>query len=214
MSNSDSTKRGVRFKDMTGQVFGMLTVVRVNGKKYSGYMWLCHCECGQESTVWGGSLRAGSSRSCGCQIREATVSRNQRHGMRHEPEYSTFRNMWQRCTNPRHPKFKEYQGRTPPEDWRDFSRFLSDMGRMPEPGQTIERIRNDLPYGPGNCRWASKADQNRNKGNSVRVQLQGVDLCAAEACLKAGIKPSTFYRRRGLGWSIERASEGLFKPCN
>lgn len=52
--------------DLTGQVFGKLTVIRRNGIIYPQAAWLCQCECGNTSTVRGQSLRIGDTTSCGC----------------------------------------------------------------------------------------------------------------------------------------------------
>ena len=55
------------FKDLTGQVFGKLTVVNFTGtNKRSQAKWLCKCECGNEKTVIGSSLTSGNTKSCGC----------------------------------------------------------------------------------------------------------------------------------------------------
>jgi hypothetical protein len=56
--------------DLTGQVFGRLTVVSLSGKRGSGgnRFWLCHCQCGNGTLVTGSDLRrtTGNTRSCGC----------------------------------------------------------------------------------------------------------------------------------------------------
>ena len=62
----------MRALDLTGQRFGALTVIERAGS----YMhetaqfatWLCRCDCGNEKIVIGTNLRAGHTKSCGCQI--------------------------------------------------------------------------------------------------------------------------------------------------
>ena len=57
-------------KDLTGQVFGKLTVVNFAGRdKWGNRTWLCKCECGNEQTVTGAMLTAGNTKSCGCLVR-------------------------------------------------------------------------------------------------------------------------------------------------
>lgn len=62
-------------KDLTGMVFGRLTVVRHAGTNAKGVnMWLCHCECGKEKIVRGDALRYGLTKSCGCFAHETRVA--------------------------------------------------------------------------------------------------------------------------------------------
>lgn len=86
------------------------------------------------------------------------------HGMRRTSTYTIWSGMIQRCTNPRHPNFADYGGRgiTVCERWLTFVNFLADMGERPE-GLSIDRIDNDGNYEPGNCRWATAAEQAVNK---------------------------------------------------
>ena len=63
----ETKKHASNFKDLTGQRFGRLVVVRHYGKdKHRGLTWLCKCDCGNEKVTAGRSLRSGSTKSCGC----------------------------------------------------------------------------------------------------------------------------------------------------
>lgn len=53
--------------DETGNVYGKLTVIEQKKSRNGQARWRCQCECGKETDVAGGELRAGNSRSCGCQ---------------------------------------------------------------------------------------------------------------------------------------------------
>ena len=54
-------------KDLTGLRFGKLTVKTQNGvNKWGNTIWLCECDCGNETTVVSGSLTNGFTNSCGC----------------------------------------------------------------------------------------------------------------------------------------------------
>lgn len=73
--------------------------------------------------------------------------------------------MIQRATNPKNTNWHHYGGRgiTVCDRWRVFDNFLADMGERPE-GKTIDRYPdNDGNYEPGNCRWATPSEQQRNK---------------------------------------------------
>ena len=55
-------------RDLTGQVFGRLTVIECAGKPKGKktYSWLCRCECGNTSVVDVSALTSGNTKSCGC----------------------------------------------------------------------------------------------------------------------------------------------------
>jgi hypothetical protein len=86
------------------------------------------------------------------------------HGKSRSPLYSTWVYMVQRCTNPKASHYRDYGGRgiTICDRWRTFTNFLADMGPRPD-GLTLDRIDNDGNYEPGNCRWATRSEQQRNK---------------------------------------------------
>ena len=79
-------------------------------------------------------------------------------------EWRAWYNMHQRCENPRDISYKNYGGRGLGiiKRWKEFDEFLKDMGPCP-PGLTLDRKDNDKGYTKRNCRWATKAEQNRNR---------------------------------------------------
>jgi hypothetical protein len=107
-----------------------------------------------------------------------------------------------RCTNPRVAAFKHYGGRgiAMCDRWRDdFEAFQADMLPTYRRGLTIERIDNNGPYSPENCRWATKAEQNRNKRNNVLVETPSGPMRMAEAAERYGINHGTLRNRRHRG---------------
>jgi hypothetical protein len=91
------------------------------------------------------------------------------------PELKARDHAKSRCTNPRDPKFPNYGGRgiRMCARWAEsFEAFLADMGQRPA-GTTLDRIDVDGNYEPGNCRWATPAEQARNRTDNVIVEING-----------------------------------------
>lgn len=59
-------ENGRKFEDLTGQRYGRLTVMGLFGKINGARKWNCRCDCGAERVVYGKSMRAGHTVSCGC----------------------------------------------------------------------------------------------------------------------------------------------------
>lgn len=117
-----------------------------------------------------GSLRSGHTQSCGCYFLEVCHERNLTHGATREgrfsPEYQSWVGMIARCENPRKQHWAHYGGRgiRVCARWRkSFEAFFADMGRKPAPNHSIDRIDVDGNYEPGNCRWATQAEQIKNR---------------------------------------------------
>lgn len=131
-------------------------------------------------------------------------------------EYKCWTAMKDRCLKPNHYAFHRYGGRGIKicDRWMSFENFLSDMGARPllENKMTLDRINNDGPYSPENCRWATYLEQNRNRSDNVSVTIGGVDYPSISAAAEAiGIKRKTLERRVRKGWAIEQLSRST-KP--
>jgi hypothetical protein len=167
--------------------FGRLTVLRRTDNHPRGCVqYICRCSCdGKEVVVLSANLQSGKTKSCKCLQREVRANeylrpritrithRYMRAGKR-TPEGHSWDSMIQRCTNPNRREFKHYGGRGIQvcDRWRNsFTTFLGDMGPRPE-GTTLDRFpNNDGNYEPGNCRWATKSEQERNKRPRKQIDL-------------------------------------------
>ncbi len=153
-----------------GDRFGRLLIVGPSPRlSPRNKRWACICDCGNKKAVGQGELTSGKTKSCGCLRRELTAKNRTTHGNarrgKHSREYRIWRGIISRCTLETNPAWSDYGGRgiTVCERWlNSFETFLADMGRCPT-GMSIERKHNDGGYHPGNCVWATAAQQAKNR---------------------------------------------------
>lgn len=208
-----------RAQDLTGQRFGRLIVLAYAGKDGPHHMWRCACDCGGTKVARQGNLVHSGVRSCGCLRRESEARNGTIYGLLaggKPPEYKIWGAMIRRCTKPQDKSFHRYGGRgiTVCDRWRygedgkrGFQCFIEDMGWRPSPTHQIERRENDQGYAPGNCCWATRTAQIRNRRSTKMVTFRGAQMPLAAAAELAGV-PLKLAQSRIYGvnkWSAERA---------
>lgn len=147
---------------------------------------LVQCECGKIYEVESTFARDGNGHWC----RDCTDIRR-----RVCPEFSAevnsrfqgvLKEMQNRCYNPQHPRYSRYGGRgiTVYDEWRnDLAKFIRYVTTLPGwdiRTNEIDRIDNNLGYIPGNLRFVSTKENNRNRSSNIRLEHRGKNMCVME----------------------------------
>lgn len=194
--------------DITGQRFGYLIALEHVGHVNGHALWRCRCDCGEVIEARSEKLRCGRRLSCGRgghrYFRRLLVDGGPASS---SSEYKSWMKMRERCNNEGYERYAAYGGRgiVVCDRWSSFENFYLDMGDKPTPAHTIDRIDNDGPYSPENCRWATRAEQRRNMRSSVYIEYGGRRLLLMDLAAELGLSRSNIYSRLRLGWTLERA---------
>lgn len=159
-------ERAHNFKNLEGEVFGRLTVIKLSKKsKPKAIYWECLCQCGNIKSISSSSLCSGNTKSCGCLRKEMLSSSKSTHKKSGSPEYNCYHHMIKRCYNKNNNVYKYYgaRGIKVCDRWLEsFENFYEDMGSRPSSRHSIDRINNDGDYEPGNCKWSTQSEQTIN----------------------------------------------------
>ena len=130
-----------------------------------------------------------------------------KHGHSESPTYQVWCRMRGRCLSPTNPDYRYYgaRGISICQRWESFALFLEDMGERPSLNHSIERIDNNGNYEPGNCRWATRAEQSRNTRRTVYLTHDGRTMCLEDWARETGLNRGTINSRLKLGFSVAEA---------
>lgn len=190
---------------MLGKRFGRLTVVEQATKRSDTHRyWKCQCDCGKVIEVPTTNLNGGKSRSCGCYHRDNLTERNTTHGMTGTRLFNIWCEIRRRCDDDTRENYPRYGGRGI-RYHRVFDTFQGFLDNIPEgyaDHLTIDRIDVDGDYEPGNLRWATNSEQQRNKRNNHLVELSdGLRRTIADASGMFGIPERVISDRLSRGWN-------------
>ena len=196
------------FIDLTGQRFGRLLVIECVGRsKNQKSIWRCKCDCGKEKIILAASLRNGRSQSCGCLHNELLIKTFTTHGLGNTRLASIKKGILKRCYKPKCKSYKGYgeRGIYVCEEWlNNPSAFFEwSLSNGYEDHLSIDRIDNDGPYSPENCRWATQTEQANNTRRNRILTLNGVSQSPASWARELKVNVGTIYSRMHQNWTDE-----------
>lgn len=172
------------FKDISGQVFERLTVIKFLCIKNRSSFFLCKCICGNETVASSANLKSGHTKSCGCLRKELSstrfIAKLTTHGLRQTRFHKVWEGMMARCYNSKHKSYPNYGGRNiiVCDRWHSFVNFIADKYQSYLDFATIHGEKNttgDRPnpngnYEPSNHKWATPKDQGLTRRNSSKTK--------------------------------------------
>jgi hypothetical protein len=187
----------MRMGDIAGRTIGSLLVLEIHEEKSrcGKQHWICECDCGNKRVVSRSNLarflRGGygtiSCRECAGAVRRASVTT---HNLSYSQEHKAWDYMKRRCYYVKFDKYDRYGGRgiVVCDRWvNSFEAFYADMGPKPSPRHSLDRIDNDGPYSPNNCRWATPHEQATNTCRTRYIEYNGVRKRVAEWAEDVGV---------------------------
>lgn len=169
-----------------------------DGRRFAVFL----CDCGRRKIMDLENVKSGRSKTCGCSARKPKS-----HGKCGSLTYVTWAAMKQRCAESSlNPQYYRDKGISVCERWKNsFEAFVADMGERPSKQHSIDRIDSNGNYEPGNCRWATIKEQNRNTSANVILTHNGKTMCMTDWAIELGVETGIIADRLRLGWSVERA---------
>ena len=201
----------VKAIDLSGERFGKLIVIKkVGTDKHRKSIWLCKCDCGNETFTTRNHLIDRSTQSCGCLFKQCVKERRTSHGASDTRLYSIWRSMLARCTYEKQIGYQRYGGRGVSicDEWRfDFTNFYEwAMVNGYSDHFTIDRIDVNGNYEPCNCRWVTQKEQSNNKTNNHFLTYMGKTQTMSQWAEELGINSSTLESRiNQYHWDVEKA---------
>jgi hypothetical protein len=195
VNQKKENKREMVKRDLTGQIFNRLTVLKSSENKNGKTTWLCKCDCGNECKVYTICLTKGFIPPC------------KSHGMTESKEYKAWCLMKSRCYVVHNNQYLRYGGRGIKvcDRWlHSFENFYADMGNKPTSKHTLDRKNSNEDYSPNNCRWATQKEQQGNRTNNRWHEYNGIKMILADWATYFGVTDSLIRMRMKRGSSFEK----------
>lgn len=196
-----------------GEIVGECKIIKILPSKIFGTqgrkvgMALFECPlCGEHFECIISSVKA-STKSCGCLAKKISSEVHLKHGKTCTKEYRTWQRIKNRCYNEVDPNYISYglRGIVVYDKWiNDFEAFFTYMGYAPSKKHSIDRIDVNGNYEPGNVRWATTKQQNRNRRSNIMVEYKGETKTLMEWSEVLNISYAALQGRNNRKWDAER----------
>lgn len=199
----------IAFSDISGERFGKLTVISIHNADKGE--WNCKCDCGNDVIYTEKQLKSGTRKSCGC-LSKRKRSTKRRLTKEEKHIQSEWYSMRGRCSENYHGRRNYYdRGITICDEWDDFDNFEQwALSNGYSRHLTLDRINPDKGYSPENCRWVTMKEQQNNKRNNVRIEINGATKTLKQWSEFYNLPYGTVKMRKRKGWGVDR----LFEPVH
>ena len=233
-------RRGIKRNDLTDRTIGRLHVdylhhVLIEKGKRSGakyrYYYMCTCECGNKTIVDAAHLKHNKISSCGCLHHDIMVKRATHH-LTKTRLFSIWQGMIYRCYCERSSAYPNYGGRGiyicnewykpgnhGDQGFINFYNWSYANGYYDQPKDTpkkkrltIDRIDNDGPYAPWNCRWVTTKIQCNNTRRNKYISDNDEVLSWTRMAEKYNKYPTYIGIRKIHNWSDDAIIYSMKHP--
>lgn len=184
-------------------IYGSLKIISEprSGGCGIGKVVTAQCVCGTVKECRYRFITSGHTTSCGCIL--------QTHGLYKHPLYKTWLSMKERCYNHNHAHYKDYGGRGIKicDAWKDNAKSFIEWCEANgwRRGLQVDRRENDGHYEPNNCRISTRMANMRNRRNTVKAVIDGIERPLAEWAEIYTIDITLVRNRMRIGWPTFQA---------
>lgn len=177
-----------------GDRFGSYEVIEPRGGRS-----LCRCRCGVEVLIYNKNLCTRTNPKC-----RACFAKMARYGAK--VTHAVY-NAISRCTNPSHKRYADWGGRGisvfPPwvSDPGMFCQYLCALDGANDHSLVLDRVHNDGNYEPGNLRWVTRSESQKNRRQSVRSAQHCLNLSRSKRGRPWTSRQREAYERRAKCYS-------------